>query len=280
MELVRQNEKLTGMDRILLERARQVNDKKFDSARDDKYRSGELRRAAQCYETAALNADDTDDVAPKGWPWDLAGWKPRGILRNLEKAGALYQADIDRIRRKDPNSTSEILLFLEKRIQIIAEEIDRFLAPLVGDPHLMKDTNKKGETRHSFQILNALNVENSEMQKFIESGQKRPADPLYFDGHLRRKLAIAKLALDPNPTGSILNRQEVCTCPTGILCEHRLEWLMAYLKRAHYNIMVRLHESFSTVEQLTLQLEEAKEQIQQMTFEERNRDAINDLEES
>jgi hypothetical protein len=257
-QLVRQSDKLTGLDRIRLERQRQVNDEKFSHEYDAGYVAGQLRRAAACYETAALHGDDPEEP-PKGWPWDKSWWKPRGILRNLERAGALYQADLDRMGRSPKDSQKELVLFIEKRIEIIAEEIERFLAPLPGDKHLQNDRNRRGEMKHSFALMNQFNQENASDVKLIAGTRK--VTSLYFDEHLRRKLAVARDPNERNPSGSIMNAQEVCGCDTGFMCGHRLEWLMGYLKRAHYNLMVRHHEASNTIDQLTLQLEDAQEAL-------------------
>lgn len=238
-QLVRQNDKLGGADRIRLERERQKNIKLFNDERDDKYTKGELRQAAMCYETAAINNYD-GDVPPRGWPWANESWRPTGILRCLEKAGSLYQAEIDRMTRKNIDRDNPMLLLMEERVKTLSEEIDRFLAPLTGDPNL---------ARGAFAILNQLNVENAEVPKFLESGRVGVM-PLYFDKHLRGKLAVQTALDGQHPSNSIMNIAEICNCQTGRLCDHRLEWLMGYLRRAHYNISVRLQSQFIAVSEL------------------------------
>jgi hypothetical protein len=259
MDLVRTNPKLTGLERIRLERQRQVNDERMTDVRDDAYTRGELRRAAACYELAAIN-DNMDETVPRGWPLPSEWWKPRGILRNLEKAGALYQADLDRIQRKFHSSSSQIILFLEDRIKLIGDEIDKFLAPMPGDPNL---TNPES----NFAQINQLNLDQHEAMRFIESAVevKRKAIPLYYEEHLRRKLAMEPDSNKPNPSGSILNSQEICMCGTGVLCEHRLEWLISYLKRANVNLNIRTFEAQATIDTLLIQIEDLNARVAELT---------------
>jgi hypothetical protein len=80
---------MTGAERIAAERQRQIQKEGWTSENDDRYKNGELLRAAICY----LNND------PTGWPWDPSWWKPSTPIRNLEKAGALIAAEIDRKQR-------------------------------------------------------------------------------------------------------------------------------------------------------------------------------------
>lgn len=124
---------LTGAERIAEERHRQ-GALGYSQAHDKEHESGQLLVAAQCYlESARVveeSADtqeavarymrrhgedpDTDedfqrrvenparyyhgwDARPREWPWD-DGWDPSpDAIRNLEKAGALIAAEIDRL---------------------------------------------------------------------------------------------------------------------------------------------------------------------------------------
>ena len=89
-----------GAGRIAAERRRQIevegwtadHDADLDTAWDD-HLSGQLAIAAACY---ALPHDTT---APDAWPWREEWWKPTpgNRIRELEKAGALLAAEIDRL---------------------------------------------------------------------------------------------------------------------------------------------------------------------------------------
>lgn len=92
------------------ERARQIGFEGFDGARDDGYTAGELLMAGRCYSLWAarqagdLQGEGTDDeflaYLLKQWPWDRNWWKPStDIVRNRVKAGALYWAEADRLKR-------------------------------------------------------------------------------------------------------------------------------------------------------------------------------------
>ncbi|MBB2196599.1 hypothetical protein HLH44_03815 [Gluconacetobacter sp. 1c LMG 22058] len=80
---------------VLHERERQRRVEGFTAARDDQYKTGELRRAAVSYVLNTLNSPKAFDW----WPWDLAWLKPHGTRRDLVKAGALILAEIERLDR-------------------------------------------------------------------------------------------------------------------------------------------------------------------------------------
>jgi hypothetical protein len=93
-----------GVARIGAERARQVEQEGFDAAHDDEHTSAELARAAASLALAsfafdpALNNDRAERL-PELSAWLMpAAWElgPRGPIRDLERAGALIAAEIDR----------------------------------------------------------------------------------------------------------------------------------------------------------------------------------------
>jgi len=104
-----------GLDRIRAERARQMNEEGWTAEHDDGHTEGELASAALCYIVAYRDAaydyvvNKTYDpelhpaqkVCEDYWPWDDGAWRPTGGLRDLEKAGALIAAEIDRLLRKE-----------------------------------------------------------------------------------------------------------------------------------------------------------------------------------
>lgn len=105
--------KRDGVDLIAAERHRQRGALGWDAAHDDEHSGGEIARAASCYAdiAASLSAgvpfdgvkDFATDVLELGphWPWEYESWKPSpDPVRNLEKAGALIAAEIDRLKRK------------------------------------------------------------------------------------------------------------------------------------------------------------------------------------
>ena len=107
----------SGVMRIMAERSRQVRQEGFIDLVDDSYRSEQLARAAACY--ALPYADErrldrmTENQPPREWPWPAVAWKPGKTttedgdtampiddrIRELEKAGALCAAEIDRLVR-------------------------------------------------------------------------------------------------------------------------------------------------------------------------------------
>lgn len=114
-----------GIGRIAAERRRQIEKEGWTAEHDDAHRPGSLAAAAACY---ALPHDCEIRVdamawnsAPAQWPWARTWWKPapierlernvyqpstEGRIRELEKAGALIAAEIDRLQRSG-NSFNE-----------------------------------------------------------------------------------------------------------------------------------------------------------------------------
>jgi len=78
------------------ERQRQVQEEGYTPESDDTYVAGELVNAAIAY----LQAPYTLGVSPF-WPWMPEYYKPtpNDRVRELTKAGALIQAEIDRLKR-------------------------------------------------------------------------------------------------------------------------------------------------------------------------------------
>jgi len=92
----------TGANRIAGERERQITEEGWSNQHDDQeHYYGELALAGAAYATCA-NEDLKDTKhAPSFWPWRVEDWKPSDDpVRNLEKAGALIAAEIDRRLRK------------------------------------------------------------------------------------------------------------------------------------------------------------------------------------
>jgi len=100
----------TGIERIAAERERQVKREGWSAEHDDGYVSGELAEAAVAYATAereqmrGVELDYLEGMTASGYvryPWEDGWWKPSADpVRNLEKAGALIAAEIDRLLRE------------------------------------------------------------------------------------------------------------------------------------------------------------------------------------
>ncbi len=99
-----------AIDAFTLARARQVVNHGFTSAKDDRYRSGELAEAAACY---ALAATESRDTLNSIYPWGLDSFKPSGEVdgegrkRDIEKAGALLMAEWERLDRLQEKRAEE-----------------------------------------------------------------------------------------------------------------------------------------------------------------------------
>lgn len=93
----------TGIELIAEERKRQIEKERWTPEHDAQHKDGSLARAAACYALAAVvNVRGRYFGDKVSWPWDEKWWKPsKNPIRNLEKAGALIAAEIDRLQRKD-----------------------------------------------------------------------------------------------------------------------------------------------------------------------------------
>lgn len=92
---------MSGAERIAAERRRQVEQEGYTPSRDDGYTNWELSEAAVAYLTKDPPGSTADfEDPPAVWPWGKEHWKPGERLRNLEKAGALVAAEIDRELRR------------------------------------------------------------------------------------------------------------------------------------------------------------------------------------
>jgi hypothetical protein len=88
--------KQSGADLIAAERKRQVEEEGWTPEHDEAHGRGELRSAAICYAAGSRMVGSTDQ-----WPWSRFWWKPRDVVSNLVKAGALIAAEIDRLQRAE-----------------------------------------------------------------------------------------------------------------------------------------------------------------------------------
>lgn len=107
----------TGSERIHSERVRQIITEGWGAGHDDVYLAGQLILAAVGYAVEAIPAGVPIEVTngvlaerrlaesgtlPSWWPWHENWWKPSDDpIRNLEKAGALIAAEIDRLLRRE-----------------------------------------------------------------------------------------------------------------------------------------------------------------------------------
>jgi hypothetical protein len=86
----------TGQELISIERARQLHDKAITVQRDDAtHRAGALAHYAAFYEEHGA-----DPQQPVEWPGDLEWHPQRSDVAALVRAGALYQAEIDRLQHR------------------------------------------------------------------------------------------------------------------------------------------------------------------------------------
>lgn len=98
----------TGIERIADERARQISVEGWSPLHDQQYLRGQLVDASLSYIYAAINVGHPAmQNPPIEWPWDSEWWKPSDDpIRNLEKAGALIAAEIDRLQNQSSTTTT------------------------------------------------------------------------------------------------------------------------------------------------------------------------------
>lgn len=111
---------MSGIGRIAKERQRHFDVEGWTPEHDNQYDQGELAMAAACYsafaqmlckvECEGLREQLVDEAEPaEWWPWDESWWKPSpDPIRNLEKAGALIAAQIDRLERAQEQARNSI----------------------------------------------------------------------------------------------------------------------------------------------------------------------------
>lgn len=94
-----------GAHAIAEERRRQIEGEEWTEYHDDGHMDGELAAAAAAYATFASWPDQLrarcHSRIPMAcyWPFEAAWWKPTTRQRDLEKAGALIAAEIERLDR-------------------------------------------------------------------------------------------------------------------------------------------------------------------------------------
>ena len=101
---------MTGIERIAAERKRQIEEEGFTVEEDDGWTKGELTDAAICYamseEQREYSPNPILSELDRYWPWQMKWWKPTpdNRIRDLEKAGALIAAELDRLQRLEGKS--------------------------------------------------------------------------------------------------------------------------------------------------------------------------------
>ena len=119
----------TGAQLIAVERQRQITAEGWTPEHDDKHDRGELSAAADAYRIYAdkqleHGAKLPACFIPKQWPWERRWWKPSpDPVRNLVKAGALYQAQADFCRRHGKQEECDIAE--QFCVRLMAEKIDQ-----------------------------------------------------------------------------------------------------------------------------------------------------------
>jgi len=90
---------MTGIERIAAERQRQIEQKDWTPEHEVQYEFQKLVRIADCYATPPNMRNPFGDIDFL-FPFEDSWWKPSpdNRIRELEKAGALIAAEIDRLQ--------------------------------------------------------------------------------------------------------------------------------------------------------------------------------------
>jgi hypothetical protein len=104
---------MTGIERIAAERKRQIEEEGFTAEHDDCLYQNQLALAAACYAIPEYRRQHLNEkigyafsfLVPYGFPGRWFKPSPDNRVRELEKAGALIAAEIDRLQRLGENET-------------------------------------------------------------------------------------------------------------------------------------------------------------------------------
>ena len=87
---------MSGAELISQERKRQISEEGYNKTHDSFHNYEEFIKAAISYSLSCLNNEDLKRTANLWWPWSKESYKPKDVLQNLKRAGALFAAAIDR----------------------------------------------------------------------------------------------------------------------------------------------------------------------------------------
>lgn len=89
-----------GVRMISQERGRQIVVHGYDVEHDKKETTNSLLSAAYAYMLASMDGENNNAEAHEHWPWDAEYFHPKDKKHNLQKAGALIAAAIDKLNEE------------------------------------------------------------------------------------------------------------------------------------------------------------------------------------
>ncbi len=117
---------------FIAERQRQIGAEGYDSRHDDEHVNGELLAVARLYYQRAIGQTlqmrnvrfdqgevSLSDRVPVGFPWSPDNWKPKTPQRDLERAGALCLAEVERRRRAGAVDGDRSITVVEEQLEAI-----------------------------------------------------------------------------------------------------------------------------------------------------------------
>ena len=88
---------ITGAELISNERNRQIEIEGYSQEHDNEHNYKEFISAAISYLMANM-IEGYEGYSKIWWPWDKDAYKPKGVIEDLTRAGALLAAAIDRYK--------------------------------------------------------------------------------------------------------------------------------------------------------------------------------------
>lgn len=111
------------------ERTRQIEVEGWSKTHDDAHDSGELLRAGMCYFAEATGLGSyRSDGKPLSWPWADVWWKPGAPDRNFVKAGALFLAERERLKR-----AGRYFGHVDQKLLVAEKRFAEYRASLIGE---------------------------------------------------------------------------------------------------------------------------------------------------
>jgi hypothetical protein len=120
----------TGAQLVAGERRRQIDVEEWTEEHDRGHGPERLAAAGYAYMTGHRDR----------WPWDSVHWKPKNKLRDLIRAGALYQAAVDAER---PDFRARFEKSRDRCIQLIDDLLDEACTILAASPASAQGTSEE-----------------------------------------------------------------------------------------------------------------------------------------
>jgi len=173
---------------IRRERMRQMRVEGWTAEHDDTHSLGQMAGAAACYALNACGFENPHIIEAKRppvkgkvriWPFAESYWKPAAAIRDLQKAGALIAAEIDRLLRIEAKAAVQLPGLGHSQVQLGNEAGDG------NGTNRTYGTNGTEKTLHNPDGLTSEQVEVSGGWRLLFEEELIPDDYQYWDGLLK-----------------------------------------------------------------------------------------------